>query len=60
MSYPRLRKKRAEVAGHVHDLEKKVKRWRARLGEYRRDNQIFSPATDPEAIPPKRAYSRAG
>src|SRR5258708_32704530 len=54
-----LRKKRAEVAGHVHDLEKKVKTWRARLAHIDETIKIFSPATDPEAIPPKRTYRRA-
>jgi hypothetical protein len=55
-----LRKKRAEVAGHVHDLEKKVKTWRARLAHIDETIKIFSPDTDPEAIPPKRTYRRAG
>jgi hypothetical protein len=54
-----LRKKRAEVAGHVHDLEKKVKTWRARLAHIDETIKIFSPETDPEAIPPKRTYRRA-
>jgi hypothetical protein len=54
-----LRKKRAEVAGHVHDLEKKVKTYRARLAHIDETIKIFSPDTDPEAIPPKRTYRRA-
>jgi hypothetical protein len=54
-----LRKKRAEVAGYVHDLEKKVKTWRARLAHIDETIKIFSPDTDPEAIPPKRTYRRA-
>src|ERR1700682_4270517 len=54
-----LRKKRAEVAGYVHDLEKKVKTWRARLAHIDETIRIFSPHTDPEAIPPKRTYRRA-
>src|SRR5258708_30354267 len=54
-----LRKKRAEVAGHVHDLEKKVKTWRARLAHIDETIRIFSPHTDPEAIPAKRIYRRA-
>jgi hypothetical protein len=54
-----LRKKRAEVAGHVHDLEKKVKTWRARLVHIDETIKIFSPQTDPEAIQPKRSYRRA-
>jgi hypothetical protein len=54
-----LRKKRAEVAGHVHDLEKKVRTYRARLAHIDETIKIFSPATDPEAIPAKRTYRRA-
>lgn len=44
-----LRKKRAEVAGHVHDLEKKVVTWRARLAQIDETIKIFSPETDAEA-----------
>jgi hypothetical protein len=52
--------KRAEIAGHVHDLEKKVKNYRARLAHIDETIRIFSPNTDPHAIPAKRAYRRAG
>jgi hypothetical protein len=54
-----LRTKRAEIAGHVHDLEKKVATWRARLANIDEAIKIFSPDTDPEAIPPKRTYRRS-
>lgn len=54
-----LRTKRAEIAGHVHDLEKKVATWRARLASIDEAIKIFSPETDPEAIPAKRTYRRA-
>lgn len=54
-----LRKKRSEVAGHVHDLEKKAATWRARLAHIDETIRIFSPEMDPEAIPPKRTYRRA-
>ncbi len=54
-----LRKKRAEVAGHVHHLEKKVKTWRAKLAHIDETIRLFSPETDPEAIPAKRTYRRA-
>jgi hypothetical protein len=47
-----LRAKRAEVSGYIHDLEKKVKTWRARLAHIDATIKIFSPETDPEAIPP--------
>jgi hypothetical protein len=54
-----LRTKRAEIAGHVHDLEKKIATWRARLANIDEAIKIFSPETDPEAIPPKRTYRRS-
>ena len=55
-----LRAKRAEVSGHIHDLEKKVKTWRARLAHIDATIKIFSPETDQEAIPPRRTYRRSG
>ena len=55
-----LRAKRAEVSGYIHDLEKKVKTWRARLAHIDATIKIFSPETDPEAIPPRRTYRRSG
>ena len=54
-----LRAKRAEVSGYIHDLEKKVKTWRARLSHIDATIKIFSPETDPEAIPPRRTYRRS-
>ena len=54
-----LRTKRAEISGHVHDLEKRVKTWRARLAHIDAAIKIFSPETDPEAIPPRRTYRRS-
>src|SRR5450631_3338782 len=54
-----LRAKRAEVSGYIHDLEKKVKTWRARLAHIDATIKIFSPETDPEAIPPRRTYRRS-
>jgi hypothetical protein len=41
-----LRLKRAEISGHIHDLEKRIARQRANL--------LFSPGTNPDTIPPKR------
>ena len=55
-----LRAKRAEVSGYIHDLEKKVKTWRARLAHIDATIKIFSPETDPEAIPLRRTYRRSG
>lgn len=54
-----LRAKRAEVSGYIHDLEKKVKTWRARLAHIDATIKIFSPETDPEAIPLRRTYRRS-
>jgi hypothetical protein len=54
-----LRTKRAEIAGHVHDLEKKIATWRARLASIDESIRIFSPDIDPEAIPAKRTYRRS-
>src|SRR5271169_2823126 len=54
-----LRAKRAEVSGYIHDLEKKVKTWRARLAHIDATIKIFSPETDPDAIPPHRTYRRS-
>jgi hypothetical protein len=55
-----LRAKRAEISGYIHDLEKKVATWRARLAHIDASIKIFSPETDPEAIPPRRTYRRSG
>jgi hypothetical protein len=55
-----LRAKRAEVSGYIHDLEKKVRTWRARLAHIDASIKIFSPETDPEAIPLRRTYRRSG
>jgi hypothetical protein len=54
-----LRAKRAEVSGHVHDLEKRAKAWRARLAHIDATINIFSPETDPHAMPPKKPYRRS-
>lgn len=55
-----LRAKRAEISAYIHDLEKKVATWRARLAAIDASIKIFSPGTDPEAIPPRRTYRRSG
>ena len=52
--------KRAEISAYIHDLEKKVAAWRARLAHIDASIKIFSPDTDPEAIPPRRTYRRSG
>src|ERR1700720_2089797 len=53
-----LRLKRAEISGHVHDLEKRIARQRANLANLDATIKLFSPGTNPDAIPPKRAYRR--
>ncbi len=53
-----LRLKRAEISGHIHDLEKRVARQRANLANLDATIKLFSPGTNPDAIPPKRAYRR--
>jgi hypothetical protein len=53
-----LRLKRAEISGHIHDLEKRIARQRANLANLDATIKLFSPDTNPDAIPPKRAYRR--
>jgi hypothetical protein len=53
-----LRLKRAEISGHIHDLEKRIARQRASLANLDATIKLFSPGTNPDAIPPKRAYRR--
>jgi hypothetical protein len=53
-----LRLKRAEISGHIHDLEKRIARQRANLANLDATIKLFSPGTNPDAITPKRAYRR--
>src|SRR3984893_13804915 len=53
-----LRLKRAEISGHIHDLEKRIARQRANLANLDATIKLFSPDTNPDTIPPKRAYRR--
>jgi hypothetical protein len=53
-----LRTKRAEISGHIHDLEKRIARQRANLANLDATIKLFSPGTNPDAIPPKRHYRR--
>jgi hypothetical protein len=53
-----LRLKRAEISGHIHDLEKRIARQRANLANLDATIKLFSPGTNPDAIPPKRSYRR--
>jgi hypothetical protein len=47
-----------EISGHIHDLEKRIARQRANLANLDATIKLFSPGTNPDAIPPKRAYRR--
>ena len=53
-----LRAKRAEISGHVHDLERKLARHRASLAAIDATIRLYAPELDPDAIPPKRTYRR--
>jgi len=53
-----LRLKRAEIGGHIHDLEKRIARQRANLANLDATIKLFSPGMNPDSIPPKRAYRR--
>jgi hypothetical protein len=53
-----LRLKRAEISGHIHDLEKRIARQRANLANLDATIKLFSPGANPDAIPPKRGYRR--
>jgi hypothetical protein len=53
-----LRLKRAEISGHVHDLERKLARHRASLANIDATIRLYAPELDPDSIPPKRTYRR--
>lgn len=53
-----LRAKRAELSGHVHDLERKLARHRANLANIDATIRLFAPELNPDSIPPKRTYRR--
>src|SRR6202047_311736 len=53
-----LRLKRAEISGHIHDLEKRIARQRANLATLDATIKFFSPDPTPDTSPPKRAYRR--
>jgi hypothetical protein len=54
-----LRLKRAEISGHIHDLEKRIARQRANLANLDATIKLFSPGTNPDSVSPKRAYRRS-
>jgi hypothetical protein len=53
-----LRRKRSEISGHIHDLEKRIARQRTNLSNLDATIRLFAPGTNPDAIPPKRRYRR--
>jgi hypothetical protein len=53
-----LRRKRAEISGHINNLEERIARQRANLANLDATIKLFSPGANPDAIPPKRAYRR--
>src|ERR1700731_379842 len=53
-----IAKRRAEISGHIHDLEKRVARQRTNLANLDATIKLFSPGMNPDAVPPKRAYRR--
>jgi hypothetical protein len=53
-----LRLKRAEISGYIHDLEKRIARQRGNLANLDATIRLFSPGTNPDAIPAKRPYRR--
>ena len=55
---PVLRAKRAEISGHILELDKRIAQLRADLANLDAAIRLLSPGTDPGAIPPKRAYKR--
>ena len=48
-----LRLKRAEIGGHIQDLEKRIARQRANLANLDATIKLFSPGANPDAVPPK-------
>jgi len=55
---PVLRAKRAEIKGHVIELEKRLGRYRSDLANIDAAIRILTPGADPEAIPAKKLYGR--
>jgi hypothetical protein len=53
-----LRAKRAEISGHIYDLEKRIARQRANLANLDATIKLFSLDTNPDSTPPKRAHRR--
>jgi uncharacterized protein involved in exopolysaccharide biosynthesis len=49
-----LKAKRAEVSGHVGDLERKLKQTRANLASIDAAIRLFAPEAEPDSIPPRR------
>jgi hypothetical protein len=55
-----LRLKRAEISGHIHDLEKRIARQRANLANLDATIKLFSPGANPDAILPNGSIAGPG
>jgi hypothetical protein len=53
-----LRSRRAELAGHIRDLERQVKRHKVNLGHIDATIRLLAPSVEPANIRPKRVYTR--
>lgn len=53
-----LIRKRAELAGQIHELERRISRQRINLANLDSTIRLFSPTTNPDAIPTKRRNRR--
>jgi hypothetical protein len=54
-----LKLKRAEISGHIQDLERRAERYRASLANIDATILLFAPGSNPDAIPPKKPYRRS-
>jgi hypothetical protein len=53
-----LKRKRAELAGHIREAKERLERLRAAVASVDATLQLFDPDIDPAAIAPKRPYKR--
>jgi hypothetical protein len=54
-----LKAKRAEIAGHIRELDKQAKAWRVRLSHIDASIKMFAPDADLTAIKPKRTRHKS-
>jgi hypothetical protein len=53
-----LKLKRAELSGHIQELERRITRQRANLANLDAPIRLFAPDMNPNTIRPKRPYWR--